>query len=43
VPQRPSVVAFDVNETLTDLSPLADRFADLGVPRLAGHVLFCRG
>jgi len=32
VPQRPSVVVFDVNETLSDLSPLADRFADLGVP-----------
>ena len=42
MPQRPSVVVFDVNETLPDLSPLADRFADLGVPRLAGHVLFCR-
>jgi len=32
VPQRPSVVVFDVNETLSDLSPMADRFADLGVP-----------
>ena len=30
--QRPSVVVFDVNETLSDLSPLADRFTDLGVP-----------
>jgi len=29
---RPSVVVFDVNETLSDLSPMADRFADLGVP-----------
>jgi len=32
MPQRPSVVVFDVNETLSDLSPMADRFADLGVP-----------
>jgi 2-haloacid dehalogenase len=32
VPQRPSVVVFDVNETLSDMSPMADRFADLGVP-----------
>jgi len=32
VPQRPSVVAFDVNETLSDQSPPADRFADLGLP-----------
>ncbi len=32
MPQRPSVLVFDVNETLSDLSPLADRFADLGVP-----------
>jgi len=30
--QRPSVVVFDENETLSDLSPLADRFVDLGVP-----------
>lgn len=28
----PSVVVFDVNETLSDLSPLAARFEDLGVP-----------
>ncbi len=32
MPQRPSVVVFDVNETLSDLSPMSDRFADLGVP-----------
>ena len=32
MPHRPSVVVFDVNETLSDLSPLADRFTDLGVP-----------
>jgi 2-haloacid dehalogenase len=30
---RPAVVVFDVNETLSDLHPLADRFADVGAPR----------
>ena len=34
---RPSVVLFDVNETLSDLSPLRDRFAQAGAPpHLAG-------
>jgi len=28
----PSVVVFDVNETLSDLAPMADRFADVGAP-----------
>ena len=28
----PSVVVFDVNETLSDLSPLADRFEEVGLP-----------
>jgi 2-haloacid dehalogenase len=32
----PRVLVFDVNETLTDMSPLADRLADVGLP---GHVL----
>jgi 2-haloacid dehalogenase len=32
MPPRPSVVVFDVNETLSDLTPLGDRFADLGLP-----------
>jgi len=40
VPQRPSVVVFDVNETLSDLSPMADRFADLGVPGLMAKQWF---
>lgn len=31
MPSRPSVVVFDVNETLSDMAPMADRFADLGV------------
>jgi 2-haloacid dehalogenase len=29
---RPTVVVFDVNETLSDMSPIAQRFADLGLP-----------
>jgi 2-haloacid dehalogenase len=29
----PAVVIFDVNETLSDLSPLAARFEDVGAPR----------
>ena len=31
--KRPSVIVFDVNETLSDLAPMADRFADVGAPR----------
>ena len=30
---RPEVVVFDVNETLSDMSPMAARFADVGAPR----------
>ncbi|MBA2308271.1 MAG: haloacid dehalogenase type II [Pseudonocardiales bacterium] len=29
----PAVIVFDVNETLSDMAPIADRFADLGAPR----------
>jgi 2-haloacid dehalogenase len=29
---RPSVIVFDVNETLADLSPLAARFVEVGAP-----------
>lgn len=29
---RPSVIVFDVNETLSDMAPMADRFADVGAP-----------
>jgi len=33
---RPRVVVFDVNETLSDMSPMAQRFADVGAaPQLA--------
>ena len=30
--QRPTVVVFDVNETLSDLAPMADRFEEVGAP-----------
>ena len=30
---RPSVLVFDVNQTLSDLAPLADRFGEVGAPR----------
>lgn len=33
--ERPDVVVFDVNETLSDLSPLAERFEQVGAP---GHL-----
>jgi 2-haloacid dehalogenase len=29
---RPRVVVFDVNETLSDMRPMANRFTDLGLP-----------
>lgn len=32
MPQRPSVIVYDVNETLSDLAPMSDRFTDLGAP-----------
>ena len=30
--ERPEVVVFDVNETLSDLRPLAERFSEVGAP-----------
>ncbi len=32
---RPTLLVFDVNETLSDMSPMAARFSDLGAP---GHL-----
>jgi len=32
VPDRPDVIVFDVNETLSDMSPMGARFADVGAP-----------
>jgi len=34
-PRRPSLIIFDVNETLSDLAPLAGRFEEVGAP---GHL-----
>ncbi len=30
--RRPSLIVFDVNETLSDMSPMAERFVDVGAP-----------
>lgn len=37
---RPSVIVFDVNETLSDMAPLARRFAEVGAPELLARVWF---
>lgn len=37
---RPSVIVFDVNETLSDMSPMATRFTDIGVPASLAKVWF---
>lgn len=34
-PRRPAVLLFDVNETLSDMSPMSQRFEDVGAP---GHL-----
>jgi 2-haloacid dehalogenase len=34
------VIVFDVNETLSDMTPLAARFADIGAPELLAKVWF---
>ena len=39
-PRGPDLVVFDVNETLSDMSPLADRFEDVGAPRLIAQTWF---
>ncbi len=33
MPDQPSVIVFDVNETLSDMTPMAERFAEVGLPR----------
>lgn len=30
--QRPGVIAFDVNETLSDMAPMGERFGEVGAP-----------
>jgi 2-haloacid dehalogenase len=37
---RPLVIVFDVNETLSDMAPMAGRFADVGAPDLLATVWF---
>jgi 2-haloacid dehalogenase len=37
---HPSVIVFDVNETLSDMAPMARRFADVGAPDLLAKVWF---
>ena len=36
----PSVIVFDVNETLSDMSPMAGRFADIGAPEHLARLWF---
>ena len=37
---RPLVVVFDVNETLSDMAPMARRFADVGAPEHLARLWF---
>jgi 2-haloacid dehalogenase len=37
---NPSVIVFDVNETLSDMSPMAGRFADIGAPEHLAKLWF---
>lgn len=36
----PSVIVFDVNETLSDMSPMADRFTEVGAPAALAKLWF---
>ncbi len=38
--RRPEVVVFDVNETLSDLSPMGQRFVDVGAPQHLATIWF---
>ncbi|MGH3811341.1 MAG: haloacid dehalogenase type II [Pseudonocardiaceae bacterium] len=40
MPSTPSVIVFDVNETLSDMSPLGERFADVGAPERLAKLWF---
>jgi 2-haloacid dehalogenase len=40
VPRQHPVIVFDVNETLSDMSPLADRFAETGAPASLAKLWF---
>ncbi|MDQ0147776.1 haloacid dehalogenase type II [Pseudarthrobacter niigatensis] len=37
---KPSVIVFDVNETLSDMSPMARRFVDVGAPAHMAQLWF---
>jgi 2-haloacid dehalogenase len=39
-PGTPPVIVFDVNETLSDLAPLSDRFVDVGAPAWLARLWF---
>jgi 2-haloacid dehalogenase len=36
----PSVIVFDVNETLSDMSPMGERFAEVGAPAQLAKLWF---
>ena len=38
--ERPTLLVFDVNETLSDMAPLADRFVDVGTPEHLAKLWF---
>ena len=38
--ERPDVIVFDVNETLSDMAPLAQRFEQVGAPGLLARTWF---
>lgn len=38
--QRPGIILFDVNETLSDMRPLGKRFADVGAPEHLARTWF---
>ena len=40
MPSDPTVIVFDVNETLSDLAPMADRFTDVGAPATSAGTWF---
>ncbi|WP_284974860.1 haloacid dehalogenase type II [Arthrobacter sp. efr-133-TYG-104] len=37
---KPSIILFDVNETLSDMSPMGQRFVDVGAPALVAKLWF---
>lgn len=39
-PRRPRLLVLDVNETLSDMSPMSARFADVGAPEHLGSLWF---